>query len=59
MGATLQGFEMRRGLFWRADRPLSRAAAEFSARLQAEVARLMTGAHPVIREIDPAKYSLG
>lgn len=59
MGAPLQGFEMRRGLFWRADRPLSRAAVEFSAQLQTAVARLKAAARPVIRDINPANYSLG
>jgi LysR family transcriptional regulator, nitrogen assimilation regulatory protein len=57
VGAPIKGFEVRRGLFWRADRPLSRAAIEFSAQLERAVEKLKLDSRAVIRNIEGTNYS--
>lgn len=53
-GAPIEGFEVRRGLFWRTDRPLSRAVVEFIARLEGAVAKLKRAERSIIRDIPGA-----
>jgi LysR family nitrogen assimilation transcriptional regulator len=51
VGAPIKGFEVTRGLYWRADRPLSRAALEFIGALDLAVSRLKKVDSPIIRNI--------
>jgi LysR family nitrogen assimilation transcriptional regulator len=50
-GARVTGLEVRRGLFWRADHPQSRAVVEFMAKLDGAVAALKAAKPPLIRDI--------
>lgn len=50
-GAPVQGLEVRRGLFWRADRPLSRAVVEFIDQVESVVDELKRTKRPMIRDI--------
>jgi LysR family nitrogen assimilation transcriptional regulator len=50
-GAPVKGLEVRRGLFWRSDRPQSRAVAGFVFELQKAVAALKLARPGIIKEI--------
>jgi len=50
-GAPVKGLEFRRGLFWRADRPQSRAVAVFVAELDKAVAALKAARPDIIKPI--------
>ncbi|MGE0733233.1 MAG: LysR family transcriptional regulator [Alphaproteobacteria bacterium] len=50
-GAPVKGLEVRRGVFWRADRPQSRAAVKFVDELQAKVNELKRAMPNVIKDI--------
>lgn len=54
-GAPVHGLELRRGLFWRADRPLSRAVVEFVGKLERAVTALKLHHGGAIRDIVGAK----
>jgi DNA-binding transcriptional LysR family regulator len=50
-GAPVKGLGVRRGLFWRADRPQSRAVAAFADELEKAVAALKLSRPGVIKEL--------
>jgi LysR family nitrogen assimilation transcriptional regulator len=50
-GAPVDGLEVQRGLFWRADRPLSRAVVEFVNEIVTTVNALRTDKPELVREI--------
>ena len=53
-GAPVEGMEVRRGLFWRADHPLSRATVEFIAKLEGAVSALLAAKPSPIKRIASA-----
>jgi LysR family transcriptional regulator, nitrogen assimilation regulatory protein len=53
-GAPVKGLEVRRGLFWRSDRPQSRAVMAFVDELGNAVAKLKLARPRLIKEIDGA-----
>lgn len=55
VGAPVAGLEVQRGLFWRTDRPQSRAVVEFAAEIERAVAGLKCERGDIIREIAAAK----
>ena len=54
-GAPVKGLEVRRGLFWRSDRPQSRAVTAFIDELEKAVAALKLARPKIIKEIAEAK----
>jgi hypothetical protein len=50
-GAPVKGLEFRRGLFWRADRPQSRAVAVFVEELDKAIAALRAARPHIIKPI--------
>lgn len=56
-GAPVQGLEVQRGLFWRADRPLSRAVVEFVKEIETNVQALKQARPELIREVAGAAKS--
>jgi LysR family nitrogen assimilation transcriptional regulator len=50
-GAPVRGLHVRRGLFWRADRPLSRADLDFVREIEGAVAGLKSKNRTLIRDI--------
>ncbi|MDB5821108.1 MAG: putative Transcriptional regulator, LysR family, partial [Rhizobacter sp.] len=55
VGAPVSGFEVKRGVFWRTDRPQSRAVVEFVNRLDRTVAAMKSDKSNMIRDIAGAE----
>lgn len=55
VGAPVKGLDVERGLFWRADRPQSRAVIEFVESIEQAVAQLKVERSDIIRDIARSK----